>query len=79
MIMATSINKREFNINSINIKQINVDFEIALKSANEVKYWLCLFRDALEINKESTKYLINEADEISKIIASSILTMKGKK
>jgi hypothetical protein len=36
MIMATSINKREFNINLINIKQINVDFEIALKSTSLV-------------------------------------------
>jgi four helix bundle protein len=54
-------------------------FEIALKSANETKYWLCLFRDALELDKEKINGFIKEADEISKIIASSILTMKGKK
>jgi four helix bundle protein len=54
-------------------------FEIALKSANETKYWLCLFRDALHCNEKKTKEFIQEADEISKMIASSILTMKGKR
>ena len=54
-------------------------FEIALKSANETKYWLCLFRDALKCDKTKTDDLIREADEISKMLASSILTMKGKK
>jgi len=49
-----------------------------LKSANEAKYWLCLFRDAFDF-KDETKPLLKEADEISKIIASSILTMKGKR
>ena len=54
-------------------------FEIALKSANETKYWLCLFRDAIKCDKLKTENLISEADEISKILASSILTMQGKK
>jgi four helix bundle protein len=54
-------------------------FEIALKSANETKYWLCLFRDAVKSDKKKTEILLKEADEISKMIAGSILTMKGKK
>jgi four helix bundle protein len=54
-------------------------FEIALKSANETKYWLCLFKDAVGCNKKKTEDLICEADEISKMLASSILTLKGKK
>jgi four helix bundle protein len=54
-------------------------FEISLKSANETKYWLCLFRDAIKSDRKKTEDLINEADEISKMLASSILTMKGKK
>jgi four helix bundle protein len=54
-------------------------FEIALRSSNETKYWLCLFRDACDSDKVLTTTLLKEADEISKIIASSILTMKGKK
>ena len=54
-------------------------FEIALKSANETKYWLCLFRDGLQADKNKMTDLIGEADEISKMLASSILTMKGKR
>jgi four helix bundle protein len=46
---------------------------IALKSANETKYWLCLIRDTMDIDKERIEGLLKEADEISKIIASVIV------
>jgi four helix bundle protein len=52
-------------------------YHIALKSANETKYWLCLIRDNIGCEKERVNLLITEADEISKIIASSLLTLKG--
>ena len=52
--------------------------EISLKSANESKYWLCLIRDGLEINDEKLKYFILEIDEISKIIAKGIISLKNK-
>lgn len=48
-------------------------FAIALKSANETKYWLCLIRDTMDVSKPKINELIHEADEISKIIASIIL------
>ncbi len=49
---------------------------IALKSANETKYWLCLVRDTVLIdNKEQINKLLKEADEISKIIASIIISL----
>jgi four helix bundle protein len=49
-------------------------FLIALKSANETKYWLCLIRDTMdETDKKKIIELINEADEISNIIASIIV------
>ena len=51
-------------------------FVIALKSANETKYWLCLIRDTFEVDKKETNLLITEADEISKILGKSILTLK---
>lgn len=54
-------------------------FEIALKSANETKYWLCLLRDATDANKENVNKLLNEVEEISKMLGSSLLTLKGKK
>lgn len=52
-------------------------YHIALKSANETKYWLCLIRDTITCDKEKVSPLIAEADELSKIIASSIIKMKS--
>ena len=49
---------------------------IALKSANETKYWLCLIRDTIEVNKGKLDELLKEAEEISKIIAAIILSAK---
>jgi four helix bundle protein len=54
-------------------------YEIALKSANETKYWLGLLRDALEAEKTGINRLMKEASELSKILAASLITMKGKK
>jgi four helix bundle protein len=51
-------------------------FYIALKSANETKYWLCLIRDTMEINREALEELLKEAEELSKIIATIILKAK---
>jgi four helix bundle protein len=51
-------------------------YHISLKSANETKYWLCLIRDSFINDKDRINTLIKEADEISKIIASSLITMK---
>ncbi|MFA6404537.1 MAG: four helix bundle protein [Candidatus Paceibacterota bacterium] len=53
-------------------------FTHALKSANESKVWLTMMKD-LEIgNREQTCVLLRELDEISKILASSIITLKNK-
>jgi len=52
--------------------------EISLKSANESKYWLCLIRDGLEVKDENLKYFIKEINEISKIIAKGIISLKNK-
>ena len=46
---------------------------IALKSANETKYWLCLIRDTLETNEVRIADLLKEAEEISNIIARIII------
>ncbi|MDQ7947482.1 MAG: four helix bundle protein [Pedobacter sp.] len=52
-------------------------YTIALKSSNETKYWLCLMRDTnvIDINKEIIKELLDEADQISKILASIIINL----
>ena len=54
-------------------------FQIALKSANETKYWLILIKESSPLFREKSDKLLKETDEISKIIGSAILTMKGKK
>jgi len=54
-------------------------FNIALKSANESKLWLALLRDSKRAKPQDTEWFLNELDEISKIFASSILTLKGKR
>ncbi len=54
-------------------------FEIALKSANETKYWLIIIREYATSFRPDANNLYRNIDEISKIIASSVLTLKGKK
>jgi len=54
-------------------------FTIALKSANESKLWVALLRDSHRVKPNDTKWFLEELDEISKIFASSVLTLKGKR
>jgi four helix bundle protein len=49
---------------------------IALKSANETKYWLSLIKETLELDKESLSIFLKEANEIANIIASIIINSK---
>jgi four helix bundle protein len=52
-------------------------YQIALKSANETKYWLCLIRDSFDnIDKLNIKELLLEVSEIANILAASIITLK---
>jgi len=53
-------------------------YSIALKSANETKFWLCLLRDSKISKSNRCLHLLEETVEIAKIIGQSILTMKGK-
>lgn len=52
-------------------------YTIALKSANETKYWLCLIRETMNIDKNKVKVLVQEADELSKIIASIVINARN--
>jgi len=54
-------------------------FRHSLKSANESAYWFGLLRDAKKIQGNKITELIQETKELSKILSSSILTLKGKK
>ena len=53
-------------------------YQIALKSANETTYWLSLLRDSKLISNKTIESLIGESEEICKMLASSLLTLKGK-
>lgn len=54
-------------------------YEIALKSANETKYWLGLLRDATDTDKSKVNQLLKEIEEMSKMLGSSLLTFKNKR
>ena len=49
---------------------------IALKSANETKYWLSLIKETLDLDKDEIQKFIKETDEISKIIATIIINTR---
>lgn len=76
----TSILANYIEANSASSKKDFINFFThSLKSANESKVWLCLLRDTDKGEKKELKWLLNELVEIANIIASGILTLKGKK
>ncbi len=54
-------------------------FNHSLKSTNESKLWLSLLKDSKRAKPDEVDLFLKELDEISRIFASSILTLKGKK
>jgi four helix bundle protein len=52
-------------------------YEIGLKSCNETKYWICLLRDGFDQDGNEIKLILKEADELSKILAASIIKLKS--
>ena len=59
----------------IELKKFN---EIALKSANETKYWLELLRDGKFVSREFAEAPLKEVTELSKMIASGVMKLKNK-
>lgn len=53
--------------------------QYSLKSANESKFWIAILRDTKKADQKATNDLLQELNEISKILGSSILTAKGRK
>ncbi len=77
---ATSIGANIVEAKSASLKRDYIKYyEIALKSANETKYWLGLLRDALDADKSEINKLLKETSQLANILAASLLTMKGKK
>ena len=53
-------------------------YEIALKSANETKYWLALLRDSGIADKQKVEELLREATEIANMLAAGVIKLKKK-
>ena len=51
----------------------------SLKSANESKFWLAILRDSGKADKNQVNALLSELTEISNILGSSIITVRGRK
>lgn len=51
-------------------------YEIALKSANESIYWLRLLKESKMVTEVKIDKLIKETDEISRMLASSVMSLK---
>ncbi len=76
----TSILANYIEANSASSKKDFINFfTYSLKSANESKVWITLLRDTNKISVENFNLLINELNQIANMLASSIMTMKGKK
>jgi four helix bundle protein len=51
----------------------------SLKSANESKLWFALLRDSGRAKADNVAWFLRELEEIGNILASSVLTLKGKR
>lgn len=60
-------------------KEFTNYFQISLKSSNESKVWLALLRDSKRAKPQDVKWFLDELQEFSNILTSSIITLKGKR
>ena len=51
----------------------------SLKSSNETRYWLGLLRDTYTKDKDLISVILKEAQELSKILGSTVKSLKKKK
>lgn len=76
----TSVLANYIEANSASSKKDFINFFThSLKSANESKVWLTLLRDTNKGGQNELQWLLKELVEIANVLASSILTMKGRK
>lgn len=53
-------------------------FNYSLKSANESKFWLGLLKDSGKLKGEEISRLLDETNQIAKILAKSLITIREK-
>jgi len=77
---ATSIGANIIEAKSSSSKKDFIKFyDIALKSANETEYWLGLLMDGHLAPINGVQPLLDELTHISRMLGSSLLTLKGKR
>ena len=75
---STSIGANIVEAQSASSKKDFTNFlSYSLKSGNECKYWLVLLEQTSNGVKEEVKELALELDELVKMLASSIITLRG--
>jgi four helix bundle protein len=76
----TSIGANIYEAKSSSSKRDFIKFyTIALKSANESRYWFSILRDTSDILRNDVKEQLRECEEITKMLAASLLTAKKKR
>ena len=80
MRSSTSIGANYFEAEAASSKKdFQNFFNHSLKSANESKFWLGLLKDSNRAPASRIDPLMKETLELANILASSILTIKGRK
>jgi len=54
-------------------------YHISLKSTYETRYWLTLLNEIHKSDKDTIRQLIEEVNQIGKILTACILKLKGKR
>jgi len=79
---ATSIGANIFEgQSSCSKKEFIKYYQISLKSCNECTFWLSIIRDLSKRYRDipDNNLLLEETDEIGKMLGASLLTLKGKR
>jgi len=73
----TSVGANVAEARSASSKRDFINFlTYALKSANESKFWIDLIKDSGKLSPQEIKDLAQETNEICRILAASLLTLK---
>lgn len=76
---ATSIGANIIEAQAASSKRDFIKFyQIALKSANETKYWLGILRNATDVENNEINELLVEVKELANILGASLITLKRK-
>jgi four helix bundle protein len=59
-------------------KELTRYYQIALKSANETKYWLLLLQEVIQTKSELLLSILDECEQLSKILGKSVVNLKSE-